>query len=185
MTANQINYFKAQEEARSNRANEAIKYESNAISAVANDINRRNAETNALNANINLMNAQTRENEHWETVRANLAREQETIRANMANEQIKYANLAETQRSNMASENITASYNQGRLSQGEATLWDQEKQLHIKGQELKLEQEKFAEQQRHTAQEEEFERRKTNQGAVSTLGNFIKSAGNFVLGLLA
>lgn len=38
MTANQINYQKALEDARSNRANEQIKRESNVISSVANDI---------------------------------------------------------------------------------------------------------------------------------------------------
>lgn len=184
MTANQINYFKAQEEARSNRANEAAKLEGNRIAAVANDIARMNAETNAMNANINLLNAQTRENEHWETVRANLAREQENIRTNMANENIRMSQLAETTRANQASESITSWYNQQRASQAEATLWQQLAERQLKQDELNLERQKFAEQQRHTNVQESLDTRKTNQGAVQTLGSLFKNIGSSVAGFI-
>lgn len=181
MTSNQINYFKAQEEARSNRANEAFKAEANVIAAVANDIARRNADTNALNANINLMNARTRENEYWETVRANIARENETMRSNMASENIRISQLNEQIRSNLANESITESYNAGRLSQGEATLWQQSAQRH-------LEEDKQAETVRHNLEMESLESRKTNQGAVSSLSNLfskiVPAVGSFI-GLLA
>lgn len=180
MTANQINYFKAQEEARSNRANEAFKAEANVIAAVSNDIARRNAETNALNANINLMNARTRENEYWETVRSNIARENETMRSNMASESIRISQLNEQIRSNVANESITSSYNAGRLSQGEATLWQQSAQRH-------LEESKQTETARHNREMETLEQRKTNQGAVSSLSNLfskvVPAIGSFI-GLL-
>lgn len=183
MTANQINYFKAQEEARSNRVNEAVKLEGNRIAAVANDIARRKADVDAMNANINLLNAQTRENEHWETVRANLAREQENIRTNMANENIRMSQLAETRRANQASEAITSRYNEQRISQGEATLWQQSAERKLRESEYYLEQQKFAEQQRHTQVQEDLDTRKTNQGAVQTVGNLLKSIVPSVAGL--
>lgn len=181
MTSNQINWAKVQEEARSNRENELIKHVANAIAAQGNTIAMRNAETNALNANINAMNARTRENEYWETVRSNFAREAEQRRTNMANENIKYSQLVETQRSNLASEAITSRYNEQRISQGEASLWGESQKRHT-------EEYKAYEAARHNRVEEQIETRKTNQGAVKTIvegfGRVLGTLGT-AIGILA
>lgn len=181
MTQNQIAWAKVQEERRANRAKELIQYESNAIAAQGNTIAMRNAETNAMNAQVNLLNARTRENEHWETVRANLAREAENTRTNMANESIRIGQLNESIRSNQANESIASWYNAQRIDQGEASLWQQTAQH-------KTDQYKAAETARHNKASEQLETRKTNQGALKAItegfGKILNTVGA-VVGILA
>lgn len=123
MTSNQINYFKAQEEVRTNMANEEIKRKANQISEGNLFVNQRQADVAERNAYTNSLNAQLRSAELNEAIRSNMAREYENARSNMAREY-------ETQRSNVAHENITSWYNQQAISQNEASLWNKTETLH-------------------------------------------------------
>lgn len=134
MTSNQINYFKAQEEARHNRFAEMQGFQANMINLynahtqrrkAANDYeigmttamaNQRNAETNYQNALINLKNAETRVYEaeiarmNAETNKQNadtrLLELDETRRHNLANEDVAVMSATETQRHNQEMESL-------------------------------------------------------------------------------
>lgn len=118
MTSNQINYYKAREEARANSAKEALTKESNTIQRESNailskqaDIAEQNANTNALNATTSLLQARTRERELEETVRANLANEALKSQSILYDYNVKMAQAAETQRHNLAYEQETEAHN--------------------------------------------------------------------------
>lgn len=100
MTANQINYFKAREEQRSNFAREDIQREGNRIAEINANANASNAATNAAaaaetarhNRNVELLQQVTLQTVDQprvaETQRHQVAQDQEAQRSNMAKEAV-------------------------------------------------------------------------------------------------
>lgn len=137
MTANQINYWKLQEDKRSNAAKEWETHRSNTTNE---ELTRRRDENTLYLGEANLAESKrhnlvgeqetNRSNlaREYETQRANLAREYETSRTNLANEALKrrgqdqsydlglrnvslgYSQLAETKRSNLEHEDYNRKY---------------------------------------------------------------------------
>lgn len=87
--ANLIASRNQQETRRSNLANESIRRSANAINQQQADTNRLNYYVNLQNANTASYQAETQRLGHYENVRHNSAVETETNRSNLANEQIR------------------------------------------------------------------------------------------------
>lgn len=163
MTNNQINYFKAQEERRTNLVNEGIKSRANDINYGNMLVNQRQASAAEMNASTNALNAYLRQAELNEAIRSNQAREYETARSNMAREY-------ETMRSNQASENIQSTYNTQRLSQYEAELWQSSAK---RNQDYDIASQKIKEEQRHNVETERTQRGGIIAKGIEVLGRFI------------
>lgn len=152
MTANQINYWKYQEDMRHNRAGEShnIRVLEHNQAVLAENV-RHNRATEAHNANVLV-----------ETQRHNLATEQnqllqvqELARANKAQELLSYVRVGEDIRSNQARENETNRHNIAMESVNSNTL---------------------AEQHRSNVRNEEIKTWQTNVSGVSTVGQLVLGA---------
>lgn len=163
MTNNQINYFKAQEERRTNMVNEGIKTRANEINYGNMLVNQRQATAAEMNATTNSLNAYLRQAELNEAIRSNQAREYETQRSNMAREY-------ETMRSNMASESIQSTYNAGRLSQYEAELWQSSAK---RNQEADIASSRLKEEQRHNVEMERAQKGNILTKGIEVIGRLI------------
>jgi hypothetical protein len=163
MTSNQINYFKAREEQRTNLANEDIKRDSNVIARGNLFVNQRQADAAERNAATNALNAQLRGYELAEAQRANMAREAETTRSNMAREY-------ETMRSNQASESIQSWYNQQRISQGEGQLYQQSAQRHT---DEYIAEQRLIEENRHNVAMEGAQKAGVIAKGIEIIGKFL------------
>jgi len=163
MTNNQINYFKAREEQRTNLANEEIKRRANDISYGNMIVNQRQASAAELNASTNALNANLRQAELNEAIRSNQAREYETWRTNTAREY-------ETMRSNQANEAIQSSFNQQRLSQYEAELWQTSAK---RNQEADIAYSRLAEERRHNEAMEGTQKAGIIAKGVELIGRFL------------
>lgn len=163
MTNNQINYFKAQEERRTNLANEDIKRRANDIGYGNLLVNQRQASAAEMNASTNALIANLRQAELNEAIRSNQAREYEQTRSNMAREY-------ETMRSNQASEAIQSTFNQQRLSQYEAELWQNSAK---RNQDYDIAQQKIAEEQRHNVAMEGTQKAGIIAKGIELIGRFI------------
>lgn len=163
MTNNQINYFKAQEERRTNLANEDIKRRANDISYGSLIVNQRQASAAEMNASTNSLNAYLRQAELNEAIRSNMARESEATRSNMAKEY-------ETMRSNMASESIQSAANQLRQYQIDTEFWQNSAK---RNQEYRLTRMKLAEEQRHNMEMEGTQKANVVAKGIELIGRFV------------